>query len=215
MEIHTKKKGNRLVLLAIVVIFVIMDAFVLLNGIFWEWLGIHFEGLRFFLDNERYSVEYIERGDIEDCILRFDFDDPEKAVGQAIYEEDGVEIAVADVEIESEYQITFWLAATGTYDFIKGEGHFISPYYTILDKNTWKQAMPSPLFRYSKTVLRTAPGDGFGGGLTSATPEYEKLTNEFSVSVWDNGYEDKSKIGKGRPVEVTFCKLYETAWHRK
>lgn len=180
-----------------------------------EWLGIQLDGLRFFLNSDKYTVSYIERDDIKDCILRFDFDDPEAAVGQVIYEEDGAKIVVTEVEVQSEFQIKFWFEATGTYDFKKGEGRFVSLFYTVLENDTWKPYMPSMMFQYSKTALNTGPNEEYGSGFTSATPEYEKLTNEFSIGVWDNGYEDASKIGKGRPAEVTFCKLYETAWHRK
>lgn len=209
------KKRKLLPLFVIIIIFVIVLVFYTLGGIFHEWLGIHSKGLRFFLDNERYSVEYIERDDIEDCVLRFDFNDPEAATGQVVYEENGAEIVVTEVEVQSEFQIKFWFEATGTYDFKKGEGRFVSPFYTVLENDTWKPYMPSMMFQYSKTALNAGPNEEYGSGFTSATPEYEKLTNEFSIGVWDNGYEDASKIGKGRPAEVTFCKLYETAWHRK
>ena len=207
------KKRKLLPLFVIIIIFVIVLVFYTLGGIFHEWLGIHSKGLRFFLDNERYSVEYIERDDIKDCILRFDFDDPEAAVGQVIYEENGAEIVVTDVEVKSEYQIEFWFAASGTYDFKKGEGHFISPFYTVLDGNTWRQAMPSLMFQYSKTALSTEPVEQYSSGFTSATPEYEKLTNEFSISVSD--WTDETENAEERPVEIRFCKLYETAWNRK
>lgn len=187
----------------------------LLYGGLGERLGIYSKGLRFFLENGRYSVEYIERDNIKDCVFRFDFNDPEAAVGQVVYEEDGAKIVLAEVKEEAEDQIRFRFAASGTYDFKKGEGHFLSPYYTILENNIWKQAMPSPLFLYSKTALHTEPDGAYGSGFTSATPEYEKLTNEFSVSVWDNGWPDKIENAGERPVEVRFCKLYETAWRRK
>jgi hypothetical protein len=207
------KKRKLLPLFVIIIIFVIVLVFCTLGGIFQEWLGIHSKGLRFFLDNERYSVEYIERDDIEDCVLRFDFNDPEAATGQVVYEENGAEIVVTDVEVKSEYQIEFWFAASGTYDFKKGEGHFISPFYTVLDGNTWRQAMPSLMFQYSKTALSTEPVEQYSSGFTSATPEYEKLTNEFSISVSD--WTDETENAEERPVEIRFCKLYETAWNRK
>lgn len=210
-KIDTAKKRNMIPLPVIVLSIVVL---LLYSGL-GEWLGIQLDGLQFFLDNERYSVEYIERDDIEDCIFRFDFNAPEAAIGQLIYEEDGARIVVTDAEIESEYQVKFWFAASGTYGFKKGEGRFISPYYTILDNNTWRQAMPSLMFQYSKTALHTEPDGKYGSGFASATPEYEKLTNEFSVSVWDNSWPDGTEKEGESPVELKFCKLYETAWNRK
>ena len=53
------KKRKLLPLFVIIIIFVIVLVFCTLGGIFQEWLGIHSKGLRFFLYNERYSVEYI------------------------------------------------------------------------------------------------------------------------------------------------------------
>lgn len=207
------KKRKLLPLFVVGIIFVIVLVFYTLGGMFHVWLGIHSSGLRFFLDNERYSVEYIERDDIMDCVLRFDFNDPEAATGQVVYEENGAKIVVTDVEMESEYQIKFWFAASGTYDFKKGEGHFLSPFYTVLDGGTWRQSIPSLMFLYSKTALSTEPIEKYRSGFTSATPEYEKLTNSFSISVSDWTYETEN--AEERPVEVRFCKLYETAWHRK
>lgn len=208
-KIDTAKKRNMIPLPVIVLSIVVL----LLYGTLGEWLGIQLDGLQFFLENDKYTVSYIERDDIEDCVLRFDFNDPEAAIGQAVYEEDGARIVVTDVEAKSGYQVEFWFAASGTYDFKKGEGRFISPYYTILDGNTWKQAMPSPMFLYSKTALHTEPAGQYRSGFTSATSAYEKLTNEFSISVsdWADGTGNEGE----RPVEVRLCKLYETAWHRK
>lgn len=208
------KKRKLLPLFVIVIIFVIILVFYTLGGIFHEWLGIHSKGLPFFLDNEKYSVAYMERGDIEDCVLRFDFNDPEAALGQVIYEEDGAKIVVTDVEEKSEYQIEFRFEASGRYDFKEGEGRFISPVYTYLNDNgTWRPSIPSPMFAYSKTALSTEPAEQYKSGFILATPEYEKLTNPFAVSVSD--WADEPENEGERPVEVRFCKIYETAWHRK
>ncbi len=204
-----KKRNKKLFLGIGIIIILLFFAVVLSSGIFGEWLGIHSKGLKFFLYNEAYFVEYTERNDIEDCIFRFDFNEPEAAVGQVIYEENGTKIAVTDVEVKSENEIEFWFEASGKNDFEKGEGSFISAVRMVRDSNGEWSVSGIP-----QDALGIEHTEGYSDSNAAA---FEGLATPSAISVTVTELLDRKELEdeNERPVTGKFCEFDGMAWYRK
>ena len=144
--------------------------------------------LEYFINNKAYSFAYAEQ-EVADCILRFDFDNTESVLGQTIYEKDGCNITVSEIDNTDEGYVRISFEATGNYDDTKKEGSFISPVIALPDEeNKW-----------------------------SETCEYEKLTNRFSIYVTKISFLDSEKEADdaNRIVTIRFSNLWEMKWHKK
>lgn len=164
--------------------------------------------LEYFINNEAYSFEYAERED-EDCVLCFDFDNPESVLGQTIYEKDGNRIVVSEIDGADESYVRISFEATGNYDDTKKEGSFISPVIALPDEeNQW---------RIIDSLPEIAPAEEYRCSFASETCEYEKLTNRFSIYVTKISFLDnKEEAGDTDGiVTIRFSNLWEMKWHKK
>ena len=164
--------------------------------------------LEYFINNKAYSFAYAECED-EDCILRFDFDNPESVLGQTIYEKDGCSITVSEIDDTDEGYVRISFEAVGNYDDTKKEGSFISPVIAFPDKeNKWtiKDSLPE-----------IAPAEEYRCSFASRTCEYEKLTNRFSIYVTKISFPDNEEEADDadRIVTIRFSDLWEMKWYKK
>lgn len=164
--------------------------------------------LEYFINNKAYSFSYAEQ-EVADCILRFDFDNAESVLGQTIYEKDGCNITVSEIDNTDEGYVRISFEATGNYDDTKKEGSFISPVIALPDeKNKW---------RIINSLPEVAPAEEYSCSFASRTCEYEKLTNRFSIYVTKISFLDSEKEADDmdRIVTIRFSNLWEMKWHKK
>ena len=161
--------------------------------------------LEYFINNKAYSFAYAEQ-EVADCILRFDFDNPESVLGQTIYEKDGCSITVSEIDDTDEGYVRISFEATGNYDDTKKEGSFISPVIAFPDKENIKDSLPE-----------VAPAKEYRCSFASRTCEYEKLTNRFSIYVTKISFPDNEEEADDadRIVTIRFSNLWEMKWYKK
>ncbi len=138
-----------------------------------------------------------------------DFDNTESVLGQTIYEKDGCNITVSEIDNTDEGYVRISFEATGNYDDTKKEGSFISPVIALPDEeNKW---------RIINSLPEVAPAEEYRCSFASRTCEYEKLINRFSIYVTKISFLDSEKEADdaNRIVTIRFSNLWEMKWHKK
>lgn len=178
---------------------------ILFSIVLFERMAIQLYGLEYFMNNSKYCFEVKPYQSTENCNLVLDFKNPQSSIGKIIYEEGDNTITVTEVIEKSEYDIIVYLESTGSYDYLRGEGRFISPSIAVLNEDK--------IWQLSNGKYDIDPDDVFRCRVRSKTSEYDGLSNKFSITM--------SKIDTSIPlqkneqiVKVNFNELGELNWHR-
>lgn len=162
----------------------------------------------YFLQSDMYKLSYVKKENINDCSLTFDFNHPENAVGQMIYDKNGCKLVVTGMEEDEEvpqYKVKYYFTATGNYDRENHQGVFISPVLSVLDENNVRQL--------KGTDIEVQPSEKYRCMFTSKVGEYDEMSNQFSIEI--TYMEDDVNEEEAREVILQFNELWEVKWERE
>lgn len=196
-------KYRKIIFVMCIIIFFIV---ILCRPFIEEKVAIADKGLDFFRDSKGYSFEYNKKNNVENCILKLDFENPEESVGTVLYERNGSAITVSEIIEKTDTDVVISFVASGDYDFVKGEGYFISP-IIFVDTQDHRWDM-------QEGKMKVSPEDIYICRYSGVTNAFNGLTNEFIVRISRENWREELK-DEDRQVLLQFYELGEINWCRE
>lgn len=155
--------------------------------------------LGYFMENPNYSSSCRNLNHIQDCKITIPYDMPEKMIGAVIYEDDGSEIKIYDVEKSENGGLKIYLESSAAYNYFSG-GHLVSPVLPIYTENDGWVIKSSNIVVYPEDVCKAS--------YLSRSSVYENFKNTFSIVL------TPSEI-KVEYITVYFTNLWSFEWKKK